>query len=258
MNHELPVLLSGLASPDPSVRDGWAYQELAEGIESGRFAAEWDIIRATSVDRLRSVDVQARTFAPLVLHWLLLAGDRNEAAFEAVARWYPSENDTRGFDPDLGWLHAVAHGADYLGSAARAGLADGSRVLDLLGRRVVAPGPGWLHQEQARVSVAVVCALSAGGEVEALTGPIDAALTSYEAAADTAEPGPPPAWLSNTYTTLATLHLAITERPLPGQDIAPTAWSSQLAADVAQQASRMTPWLFVPRAVPMLHVKPRD
>jgi hypothetical protein len=34
----------------------------------------------------------------------------------AFADWYPAETDLRGYNPELGWLHAVAHGADLLGA----------------------------------------------------------------------------------------------------------------------------------------------
>lgn len=87
-----------------------------------------------------SAEVQARTFAPLMLTWVVDAGDRE--AFEAVARWYPAESDTRGYDDDFGWLHAVAHGADYLGECARTGIATGREVLDLLAARLIGPRRG--------------------------------------------------------------------------------------------------------------------
>lgn len=89
--HDLRQLLDGLASSDPAVRDGWAYAELAEGIESGRFDGQWPTIRAAARDHLTSDAVQARTFAPLILAWLVDAGDRDRDAFTAVAAWYPAE-----------------------------------------------------------------------------------------------------------------------------------------------------------------------
>ena len=47
--HDLGTLLDGLSSPDPGVRDGWAYAELATGISTGRFAEHTDLIRTTAV-----------------------------------------------------------------------------------------------------------------------------------------------------------------------------------------------------------------
>lgn len=40
MTHDLDVLLTAMTSPDPYVRDGWAYEELAQGIADGRFSEE--------------------------------------------------------------------------------------------------------------------------------------------------------------------------------------------------------------------------
>lgn len=156
MLHGLQQLLDGLASPDPAVRDGWAYSELAEGIEGGRFEQDRLQIRTAALEHLGSAQVKARTFAPLILAWLIDAGDRNRGAFEAVARWYPAEVDTRGYDDRLGWLHAVAHGADYLGDCAQAHIATRPQILSLLAARLLGPGPAWHDQEGARVAHAAV------------------------------------------------------------------------------------------------------
>lgn len=182
MAHDLQRLVDGLASADPSVRDGWAYLELAEGIGSGRFAQDCPRIRAAAIAHLGSTAVQARTFAPLMLAWLVDAGDRDREAFEAVARWYPAESDTRGYDDRLGWLHAVAHGADYLGECARTGIATGREVLDLLAARLIGPGPAWRDQEDARVAHAAVAAMARCAEEDAAAwlGPVTAALDDFE------------------------------------------------------------------------------
>lgn len=257
MLHDLGSLLDGLASPDPAVRDGWAYAELAQGIESGRFAADWDAIRESALRHLRSDEPQARTFAPLVLRWLVLAGDRDEAAYRAVAAWYLSESDTRGYDEGLGWLHAVAHGADYLAAAAETGIAGGNQVLELLARRTALPGPVWRDQENARVAYAVLHALSAAHRadqdgVRVFAAPISDALSAFEvAAADGSDAGRPPAWLANVHSTVATIYVAVAEDPLPGQAVDTRPWEAGLRAELAALMSRMTPWLFTPS--PRIH-----
>ncbi len=252
MSHELAELLEGMASPDPLVRDGWAYTELAEGIASGRFATDWDCVRDHAVNSLYSRAVQARTFAPLMLRWLTLAGDRDRVAFDAVAAWYLSEQDTRGYDDDLGWLHAVAHGADYLGTCASARVVHPARVLDLLAKRTTSPGGAWVDQENARVACAALQALAAAhvdgrDGVAALVVPITAALDSFEEA--TQQPDPrthPPTWLSNLYSTLTTLYVAVSEHPLPDSAVDIRGWAPRLRHEVASLTSRMTPWLFTP------------
>lgn len=246
MSHDLSVLLDGLASPDPAVRDGWAYAELAEGTESGRFAEEWPRIRAAALAHLESADVQARTFAPLMLTWLVAAGDRDRGAFDAVARWYPAESDTRGFDDELGWLHAVAHGADYLGECARAGIATGPQVLDLLAARLLGPGTAWRDQEDARVDHAAVIALGRCSEADATAwlDPVITALDTFETAADgEQETGRPPSWLHNLYATCASLYVALSEQPRDGEEDARVDHADATCAALVRILSRMTPWL---------------
>ena len=71
--------------------------------------------------------------------------------------------DTRGWDPALGWLHAVAHGADLVGALAgspRLGRADLRRLLDLLVDRATTPTTlHWLQNEDDRVAVAMMAVL---------------------------------------------------------------------------------------------------
>lgn len=250
MSHDLQVLLDGLASADPVVRDGWAYSELAEGIEGGRFAGDWPRIRAAALAHLESADVQARTFAPLMLTWLVAAGDRDRDAFDAVARWYPAESDTRGYTDRLGWLHAVAHGADYLGECARAGIATGSQVLDLLAARLLGPGQAWHDQEDARVAHAAVVALGrcTANEASAWLGPVATALDAFEEAVDDEQAtGRPPAWIHNTYSTCTSLYVALSEQPRDGEDNARIDHADATRAALARIVSRMTPWLVMPR-----------
>ncbi|NNG39004.1 DUF2785 domain-containing protein [Flexivirga sp. ID2601S] len=40
---------------------------------------------------------------------------------DAVLAWWPAEQDLRGYDEQLGWVHAVAHGADAVGALGFAG-----------------------------------------------------------------------------------------------------------------------------------------
>lgn len=245
MPHSLQTLLDGLSSEDPEVRDGWAYAELAEGIDDGRFDNDWAHIRAAALTHLQSPHVHARTFAPLMLTWLIAAGDRDRGSFEAVARWYLHESDTRGHDDRLGWLHAVAHGADYLGECARAGVATGPEVLDLLAARLVGPGPAWRQQEQARVAHAAVLALADCTEEEA-SGWLNSVGLALDSLADNhMQPatGPPPAWLHNTHTTCTCLYLALSEKPRDGEDPARIEVALAARGALARTASRITPWL---------------
>jgi hypothetical protein len=247
MPHDLNTLLEGLASTDPAVRDGWAYEGLAEGIAEGRFADDHEVIKKTALARLESADVQARTFAPLVLTWLVDAGGRDRGAFEATSDWYLAETDTRGYDAELGWLHAVAHGADYLGTCAASGLATGPEVLEILGRRLVTPGEAWRDQENARVAVAACVALSKCDRAEstAWLAIFDDALEAFEQDAQAGDERPP-AWLHNLFITCTTLYVALAEQPRVGAETLDVAHADVVRTGLAAVLARMTPWLLSP------------
>ncbi|HEY6934615.1 MAG TPA: DUF2785 domain-containing protein [Marmoricola sp.] len=249
MSHDLKVLLDGLASEDPAVRDGWAYEELAEGIADGRFSSDLERIRATAVTRLRSTEIQARAFAPLILTWLVDAGDRDRDAFDAVTSWYLAETDTRGYDSHLGWLHAVAHGADYLGTCVVSGIATGPEVLEILARRIVTPGEAWRDQEDARVALAAAHALSLCDQAQstAWLALLDAALQTFEQSAAQREVGDrPPAWLHNLFSACATLYVVLAEQPRSGEENLDVPHADVVRAGLAQVIARMAPWLFAP------------
>lgn len=252
MAHDLDLLLDGLASADPGVRDGWAYERLADGIAEGRFEGDVELIRSTAVARLESEEIQARAFAPLILTWLVHAGDRHRGAFDAVAAWYPTEIDTRGYDASLGWLHAVAHGADYLGACAATKIATGPEVLELLARRVVAPGDAWRDQEDARVAVAAAQALSDGDPVGCSTWLtiLNDALSGYEKSVSSDDGGGrPPGWLHNVSSTCSILYVALAEQPRNGEVDLSVPHDDVVLRGLADVLARMTPWLLAPRSV---------
>ncbi|WP_330328398.1 DUF2785 domain-containing protein [Streptomyces sp. NBC_00536] len=133
-------LSRALADPDPLIRDGAAYGVLSTWIARGvidapRRLALGDEMAARFLDR----EVQARTFAPLVLDMLVSAGDLRDDWVVAFERWYPTEQDLRGYDDTLGWIHAVAHGADLLGRLGCLPEVSPVRMLDLAGARLTAP-----------------------------------------------------------------------------------------------------------------------
>ncbi|MFD9303336.1 DUF2785 domain-containing protein [Streptomyces sp. NPDC060048] len=128
-----------LADPDPLIRDGAAYGVLSTWIAGGvidtpRRLALGDEMAARFFDG----EVQARTFAPLVLDMLLDKGDLRADWVAAFERWYPNEKDLRGHDEKLGWLHAVAHGADLLGRFGCHPEVAPVRMLDLAAARLTA------------------------------------------------------------------------------------------------------------------------
>jgi hypothetical protein len=115
---ELVDELSGmLRSPDSVVRDHHAYSVLATWIRRGVLST--DELRALGdemVPRFGDPEIQARTFAPLILDSIVTAGVFEPGWVPPFERWYVGEEDLRGYDEKLGWLHAIAHGADLLGA----------------------------------------------------------------------------------------------------------------------------------------------
>lgn len=135
----LAAVSAALRSPDPHVRDSLALEQLCRWVPL--LTPEQRLALGDEMaERLDDPEIQARTFAPLVLADLADHGAHRPAWLEAFARWYVGESDLRGFDPRLGWLHAVAHGADLLAALGRGPLlADPTPLLDLVTARLLAP-----------------------------------------------------------------------------------------------------------------------
>jgi hypothetical protein len=75
---------------------------------------------------------------------MLLPSDKILEWGDKVTGWLVRERDVRGFVPDRGWAHAVAHGADALGVLAespRFGLNELTVLLDVIADRVLEPTP---------------------------------------------------------------------------------------------------------------------
>ncbi|GGT13604.1 DUF2785 domain-containing protein [Streptomyces purpureus] len=144
VGHPMDDLVRGLsralADPDPLIRDGAPYTVLATWIARGTIGASRRLeLGDEMAERFADPRVEARTFAPLVLDMLVAAGDFKPGWVDAFERWYPAERDLRGHDETLGWLHAVAHGADLLAGFGRHSQVAPVRMLDLAAARLTAP-----------------------------------------------------------------------------------------------------------------------
>ncbi|WP_405365628.1 DUF2785 domain-containing protein [Kitasatospora sp. NBC_00039] len=217
-------LSAALADPDPSVRDGAPYAVLSTWIERGviptpRRLALGDEMAARFLDP----EIQARTFAPLVLDMLVEKGDFNSAWVAAFEQWYPAEQDLRGHDEKLGWLHAVAHGADLLDRFGRHPDVDPVRMLHLAAARLTAPTDHVLDQlEDDRLARAVARVLTrtdmSEHDATAWLDPIGARFGADRLST------PVPAHVTNCLRTLRLLYVLADRgvRP-PGTDAAPEA-----------------------------------
>ncbi|MFF7816244.1 DUF2785 domain-containing protein [Streptomyces sp. NPDC007945] len=210
---DLPALADELAEalrhPDPDLRDGAPHVVLRTWIER-------DVIDRPLRARLGAVmaarfgdpEVQARTFAPLVLDMIVARGDFDPAWLAAFRRWYPAETDLRGHDARLGWLHAVAHGADLLGTFGSHPEVDPGGMLALAAERLVAPTDHVFdQQEDDRLAQGIARTLNRPEltEAEALRWlePVEAAFAAGR------PPGVPTtaAHVSNAMRTLRMLYL---------------------------------------------------
>ena len=118
-------LLGCLADPDSNLRDGIAYEALAQWMRAGDFDAdELRKLRDALYAMLDGDDADGfrRPFSALVLSevartdriqpWMTPV-EREDMVDKATA-FVQSIDDYRGYDDGQGWRHGVAHGADWL------------------------------------------------------------------------------------------------------------------------------------------------
>lgn len=201
----LDDLVTALRSPDPAVRDDWAYVTAVRWIPA-LDSGERNNLGGRMAAYFTDPEPQARTFAPLILARIVEAGDWRETWWRPFADWYPAERDLRGYDPALGWLHAAAHGADLLAALSRCPGQDPLPLAGLAAERLLAPTDHLFDAlEDDRIAYALARILShpdltVAQSVEWLE-PITEALRA-------GEPGPVPAWASNAVRTLRMLYVA--------------------------------------------------
>jgi hypothetical protein len=124
------------------------------------------------------------------------------------ASWWLTETDLRGWDDRLGWLHAVAHGADTVrafGRSPRLGRADLRDLLNLTVDRLrTDAGYLYAHGEDDRLAYALATVLT---RPELSADDTTAWLDRVDDAIRAGEPGPVPPWASNTIRTTACLYV---------------------------------------------------
>ena len=216
-------LAEALADPNPEVRDGPAYAVLANWIERGALDGQLTWLGGQMASRFADLRVQARTFAPLVLSWVISRGGFDEQWVRSFEDWYQAETDLRGYDEKLGWLHAVAHGADLLGVLGPDQRVSAERMLELAARRMLADTEFvWRDQEDDRLAHAIALTLRRPGLTAAISVSwLDLIGQRFSASG----PGPVPPSASNTIHTLRALYVMADRgvRAAPDQAAAPLA-----------------------------------
>ena len=227
---DLAALVDDLRSPDPRVRDEGAYSTLATRISQGR--ADEHLVALGDAGAALLVDpaIQSRSFGALLLALVvdrinsLSSGIPEVGSATEVVRpidfvrwlalflsWYSGEQDLRGHDQTLGWLHAVAHGADTLAAFGGSRLLNTSEqvmLLDVTAQRLHTPTAHHLtQQEDDRLGLAVLTILARGSvPADDMCAWIDRLAAPWRDRAG----GETSAQLDNTIRFARTLHLQLT------------------------------------------------
>ncbi|MFJ7199878.1 MULTISPECIES: DUF2785 domain-containing protein [unclassified Streptomyces] len=219
-----------LVSPDPEIRDDHGYTAASRWIAEGHFDEILEALGDTATARFTHPEVQARTFAPLVLCSVLTRGhtvpgliskEATERWYAGFTVWYPAEHDTRGWDDSLGWLHAVAHGADATAAFAKSLPGRRTELLELCALRMTNAQVDYRYaqSEDARLARALTRILQGPGLTrEQATGWLSVAAKALEGVG----PGPLPIWAFNTFATLQSLHVHLV-RGLADEGVPPHA-----------------------------------
>lgn len=152
-----PELLSYLGSPDPELRDETAYTTLDAWIHLDYYsnAELWEIAihllhnLAIGLGEQQSDTIFLRSFSLLILTeivyhdltHLTLSETEVRLLLEQGLAYFEAEQDLRGFDSEKGWMHAIAHAADYLWVLAQhrhVAVSDLERIMDALVEKVTA------------------------------------------------------------------------------------------------------------------------
>jgi hypothetical protein len=167
-------LTTMLGSPDPQQRDGTAYPTLATWVGRGVYD---DLLTglghgmaaglARGLGEEGTDTVFRRSFSALVLAECLtrdveahLLPDRVVMEWgDRIATWFLRERDVRGWVPDKGWAHAIAHGSDAIGALAGSHHLGGPELtvlLDVQADRLLDGGSALLAGEPDRMASATM------------------------------------------------------------------------------------------------------
>lgn len=170
------ALTACLASPDPELRDGIAYETLTSMLRGRQLSVE--TMKALLVDLTAKLegpegDGFVQPFAALALSEVAradrvgayLTEDELIALLVDAQHWFINVRDYRGFDERDGWRHGVAHGADLLMQLALNPRidAEGLRVIvSAVGAQVAPKGHAYVFGESERLARPVLFAASRG------------------------------------------------------------------------------------------------
>jgi hypothetical protein len=159
------ALTACLGDPDPTLRDGIAFEAYAHWLRARQLSSETMLWLADDLEtRLTAPEGPGfeRPFAALVLSEVARA-DRVEAYMtperrtqlvDAAVAYFTSVGDYRGFDEREGWRHGVAHGSDVLLQLAlnpALGRPELTRLRDAIAIQLAPEGHSYTYGESERM-----------------------------------------------------------------------------------------------------------
>lgn len=131
---QLTWLIEHISDENPQIRDELVYASFCHAILDALLTPEdyhWLLQQLWEHGSVTSPHTPTRSFTALVLALFLyvdsLEGSPYEnrltttdkvQLFQAALQFLSNETDSRGWDEQLDWLHAIAHGSDFLLTAA--------------------------------------------------------------------------------------------------------------------------------------------
>lgn len=174
-----PELLSLLGSIDPQLREKPAYEILTHWVDLGHYTHtdQWKMVTqllhnlTTGLGTQQDDTVFLRSFSVLILTEIVyydlthpaFSASEIQQILEQTLAYFQAENDLRGYIPEKGWAHAIAHTGDLLMVLARyrfVPASDLERIMSAIAEKIVAPvAHVYLYDEDGRLVRPVMSAL---------------------------------------------------------------------------------------------------
>lgn len=177
-----PELMSYLGSTDPHLRDEVGFLILAHWIDHGYYTPNelrgmaMHAVQglATGLGKAGDDTVFLRSYSALVIAAIVRRDNKAPFFLETEVRnllWWSleylsDEHDLRGYVPDKGWAHALAHAADVLLALAKnqhIGAPDLERLMTGIADKIAAPIDHiYVYDEDERLAAVALAALRRG------------------------------------------------------------------------------------------------
>ena len=164
------ALAACVASPDPALRDGIAFEGLQHWLRARQLSDATMLALADDLQARLTAPEGAgfeRPFAALVLSEVAradrvqayLSAERRARLLDAAVAYAGDVRDYRGFDEGEGWRHGVAHGADLLLQLSlnpALGKPQLERIRDAIARQVAPDAHFYIYGESERLARPII------------------------------------------------------------------------------------------------------